>query len=128
MRHDGIWSGPVVTRLAAGDPAFGPATITLSDGRMVSNPLATPIRFAYPTRGDGQFASPVVHELNLRVGRRFRLGRSKLDVMFDVANVTNAGTNTRMATGSNQMYNAQFGASDGRQSPRMGQLTTRFTF
>src|SRR5206468_3421286 len=46
----GRWSGPILTRLAAPDPKFGPSTVTLSNGRVVSNPLATPVRFAYETR------------------------------------------------------------------------------
>ena len=50
----GAWSGPIVNTIAAPDPAFGPATLTLSNGRVVSNPLATTYRFAYATRDDGQ--------------------------------------------------------------------------
>src|SRR5262249_31312650 len=52
--ESGLWSGPVVTRIPAPDPAFGPPTVTLSNGRVVSNPLATTIRFADATRDDGQ--------------------------------------------------------------------------
>ena len=37
--RSGIFSGPVVTRVAAADPAFGPATVTLPNGRVVTNPL-----------------------------------------------------------------------------------------
>src|SRR6266566_7101203 len=48
--QSGPWSGPIVTRIAAPDPAFGPTSVVLSNGRPVSNPLATTIRFAYPTR------------------------------------------------------------------------------
>ena len=54
-----LWSGPIVTRLAAPDPRFGPPTVTLSNGRIVSNPLATTIRFANATRDDGQFTLPL---------------------------------------------------------------------
>jgi hypothetical protein len=126
--RSGMWSGPIVSRLAEGDPAFGPPTLTLSNDRVVSNPLATTIRFAYPTRGDGQFTGPVIHEVNLRVGRTFHLRSSKLDLLFDLTNVGNAGQNTRAAIGSNQTYNTLFMATDGRQYPRMGQLTARFAF
>ena len=41
----GRWSGPIFTRIAAADPQFGPSTVTLSNGRLVSNPLATTLRF-----------------------------------------------------------------------------------
>lgn len=35
----GPYSRPIVQYLAAPDPAFGPTTLTLSNGRVVSNPL-----------------------------------------------------------------------------------------
>src|SRR4029453_3463685 len=67
--QSGLWSGPITTRVAAPDPQFGPPTVTLSNGRVVSNPLATTIRFAHPTRDDGQFTLSSLHLWNLRVGR-----------------------------------------------------------
>ena len=67
--QDGPWSGPIVTKLAAPDPAFGPTTLVLSNGRLVSNPLATTIRFAYPTRSDGQFALQGMYSVNLTLSR-----------------------------------------------------------
>src|SRR5262245_20647584 len=53
----GPWTGPVVTQLPVGDPqlsVFGPATVTSSTGFTTSNPLSTRMRFAFPTRGEGQ--------------------------------------------------------------------------
>ena len=49
----GDYTAPIVTRLAAADPRFGPALVTLANGTKQPNPLATTIRFAYPTRGEG---------------------------------------------------------------------------
>src|SRR5262245_2304837 len=76
--QSGAWSGPIVTRLAASEPRFGPATVTLSNGRIVSNPLATTIRFANATRDDGQFSLPGTHLLNLRIGKDVRLAGRRL--------------------------------------------------
>src|SRR5260221_9029756 len=59
--QSGTWSGPIVTRMAAADPAFGPPTVRLSNGRVVSNPLATVIRFPDPPRGEGQMRTPALH-------------------------------------------------------------------
>ena len=67
------WSGPIITRVAAADPQFGPTTVTLSNGRIVPNPLATLNRFAFPTRDEGQFKLPALHVINLRDRPRFRL-------------------------------------------------------
>src|SRR5262249_33405603 len=86
--QSGAWSGPIVTQVPP-DPAFGPPTITLSNGRRVTNPLATAIRFAYATRADGQLRTSVLNIWNLRVGRQFTVRRLKLDAAFDVFNLTN---------------------------------------
>ena len=51
----GRWSGPIPTGSLRPDPQFGPPTVTLSNGRVVSNPLATTLRFAFPTRSEGQY-------------------------------------------------------------------------
>ena len=71
--QSGPYSGPVVTRIAAADPRFGPPTVTLSNGRVVSNPLATTIRFAGKDRGDQQIKAPYLNVVNLRIGRHFLL-------------------------------------------------------
>src|SRR5207302_7313156 len=72
-RQAGLSSGPILARIAAADPQFGPPTVTLSNGRVVSNPLATTNRFAFPTRSDGQYQLPALNIVNLRVGRQFQL-------------------------------------------------------
>ena len=129
-------TGPVVTRLAAADPAFGPASITKSNGQTVSNPLFTPIRFVGPNRGDGQIGAETLQTLNLRVGRTFKFGGlEKIDVAFDVFNALNGDTFQQFKSGGNQTYNANFGtAADGtiqgqsRQFARAGQLSVRVAF
>jgi hypothetical protein len=126
--QSGTWSGPIITRIAAADPAFGPATVTLSNGRVVSNPLATTLRFAYPTRGDGQLRTPNLHALNLRAGRRFALRRVKLDASLDVFNVTNHGADLGFEFLGNQTFNPLFGHTIDRQLPRSAQIVIRAAF
>ena len=126
--QSGTWSGPIVTRLAGPDPAFGPPTVRLSNGRVVSNPLATVIRFAYPTRGDGQFRAPDLHALNLRVSRRFHFDRVTFDASFDVFNVTNSGADLGFQFTSNQTYSPLFGLTTDRQAPRSAQVVFRAAF
>jgi hypothetical protein len=126
--QSGIYSGPIVTRLAAPDPTFGPATVTLSNGRVVSNPLATVIRFAYPTRGDGQLTTPAFDALNLRVGRRFAFTRAKFDASLDIFNLTNHGADMFFQSGGNQTYNVLFGTTSFRQLPRSAQILLRTSF
>ena len=126
--QSGTWSGPIITRIAAPDPAFGPPTVTLSNGRVVSNPLATTLRFAYPTRGDGQLRTPNLHALNLRAGRRFALRRVKLDASVDVFNVTNHGADLGFDFLANETFNPLFGHTIDRQLPRSAQLVLRAAF
>jgi hypothetical protein len=126
--ESGMWSGPIVTRIAAADPQFGPATVTLSNGRVVPNPLATVIRFAYPTRGEGQFTSPTVHWWNVRVGREFTAGRNRLEAAVDVFNVLNSAGDYQMGNGANQTFNAGFKTFQFRQPPRSAQIFLRYAF
>ncbi len=126
--QSGIFSGPVVTRVAAADPTFGPATVTLSNGRVVTNPLATVIRFAGATRGDNQLTTPVYSALNLRVGRRFAFPRLKFDAALDVFNITNNGADLSFQSGANQTYNVLYGTTTFRQLPRSAQIQLRASF
>ena len=126
--QSGAWSGPIVTRVAAADPAFGPPTVRLANGRVVSNPLATVIRFAYPTRGEGQQRTPNLHALNVRAGYRFTVRRVKVDAGVDVFNVTNHGADLGFEFMSNQTYNPLFGRTVDRQLPRSAQIVLRVAF
>ena len=126
--QSGVWSGPIVTRIASADPAFGPSMITLSNGRAVLNPLATNIRFAYPNRGEGQLTTPDFHAWNLRVGRRFAVGGVKLDAALDVFNATNHDADLGYQTGANQDFNPVFGLTAFRQLPRSAQIALRVAF
>jgi hypothetical protein len=126
--QSGTWSGPIVTRLAAPDPAFGPTNVRLSNGRVVSNPLATNLRFAFSNRGEGQTTTPDVHMWNLRVGRRFVLRAVKLDAALDLFNATNNAADTGFVLGANQTYNTVYNQTTFRQLPRSGQISLRVSF
>ena len=126
--QSGPWSGPIVTRIAAPDPAFGPTTLVLSNGRLVSNPLATTIRFAYPTRGDGQFALPGMFSLNLQVSREFKLGSRTLQVSLSGFNLTNDDAPLQIAGGANQQYSTTYQQGIIVQQPRAAQAQFRFLF
>lgn len=126
--QSGTWSGPIVALLPSSDPAFGPATVTLSNGRVVSNPLATRVRFAYATRGAGQLRTPHLHALNLRAGRRFELRRVRFDASLDIFNVTNHGADLGFESNSNQTYNPLYGVTVDRQRPRSAQIVLRAAF
>ena len=126
--QSGPWSGPIVTRLPAPDPAFGPPTVTLSNGRVVSNPLATPIRFANATHADGQFQLKAMQALNVRIGRTFAIGRGRLETAVDLFNVTNHNADQSVQNGTNQLYSPFYGIGVTRQVPRALQLSARFVF
>jgi hypothetical protein len=132
--QSGPYSGPVVRRIAP-DPRFGPPTVTLSNGRVVSNPLATTIRFARATRGDGQIKAPFLNVLNVRIGRNFVFGTRRFEAAFDMFNLLNGATDQQFFDGGNQLYSSNYALkADGsffgvnRQPPRAGQVTVRFVF
>jgi hypothetical protein len=123
------WSGPIITRVAAADPQFGPTTVTLSNGRVVSNPLATLNRFAFPTRDDGQFKLPALHVVNLRVGRDFDLAKDRrFQLAVDFFNVGNLGRFQGFLGGANQLFNVNYGKGGSVQQPFSAQFSAQFFF
>jgi len=130
--QSGVWSGPIVKQLAAADPQYGPPTVPVTSNgvtRNVTNPLATRIRFAFPTRGEGQFTSPTVHYWTLRLGRAFALSGHHLETAVEVYNVMNLGGDyAPLNPGVNQLYSTDYGKSTFRQPPRAVQLFFRYAF
>jgi hypothetical protein len=132
----GPYVGPIIDRVAASDPQFGPPTVTLSNGRVVQNPLATRERFVYPTRGEGQIKLPALHVWNIRIGRAFRFGGTRIEPSIDVFNVANNDSFQEFFIGqSNLRYSPNYiigpdGAIRGnnRQFARAAQFVTRITF
>lgn len=126
--QSGAWEGPHIAALPAPDPAFGPSTVTLPNGRVVDNPLAATFRFAYPTRAEGQRTTPDLHVWNVRLGHSSRWRRVRVDVSLDVFNLTNNAADTSFQSGSNQTFSPAFGTTTFRQVPRSGQVGIRATF
>lgn len=132
----GPYSGPIIDRIAAPDPQFGPTTVQLSNGRVVANPLATRDRFAYATRGEGQIKLPTLHVLNARVGKSLRFGRRALELSLDVFNLTNNDAFQEFFIGqSNLRYSPNFILDENgeirgnnRQFARAAQFVARLSF
>jgi hypothetical protein len=128
-RQSGLSSGPILTQIAAADPQFGPPTVTLSNGRVVSNPLATTIRFANPTRSDGQYHLPALNIFNARVGRQFPLSHNqKLEIDANIFNIGNFAGFQGFLSGANQLFSANYGQGGNIQQPVSGQLSIRYLF
>jgi hypothetical protein len=104
----GDYSAPIFTRLAAADPVFGPARVTLPNGTTQPNPLATTLRFNFPTRGDGQVLNEPTRTLQLKIGWESRLGPHRFSTSLNVFNALNSGASALWATGANQLYNPAY--------------------
>jgi hypothetical protein len=130
----GPWSGAIVDVLPVGDPrlaVFGPATVVSSTGVSQSNPLATLMRFVYPTRGDGQVMAPAVKTLGLKIGKKFALGGTRqAELAANLFNLLNAGDFTQYNyNGANEMFNtSNFLQMRNQQPAQAMQLTMVFRF
>lgn len=125
----GEYQGPILTRLAAANPVFGPTTVKLADGTSQSNPLATVIRFANATRGDGQTTVPVVRTVNLKAGRIFSVGRIRLEAAINVFNVLNEGRFYQWDyQGADQMFSSYYQQKRNLQPARGAQATLGVKF
>jgi hypothetical protein len=103
--------------------------VTLSNGRVVSNPLATLNRFAFPTRDEGQFKLPALHVVNLRVGRDFEFATERrLQLAVDFFNVGNLGRFQGFLAGANQLFNVNYGKGGAVQQPFSAQFSAQFFF
>ena len=134
----GGYVGPLVTRIPAADPVYGPGTVTLANGTTQSNPLAATIRFcgatalpciSSPTRGDGQIVNDTAKYLQLKVGRVFRFAHGQsFEPALNIFNVFNTGANTQWNTGANQLYNPGLLQPFNRHPPRALQLSVAYRF
>jgi hypothetical protein len=118
----GDYTAPIVTRIAAADPRFGPARVTLPNGTTQANPLATTIRFANATRGDGAVLNEPVRGLQFKIGRDFNFGRHRVSTSLNVYNIFNSGANTQYAAGANQLYSPLYLSAYNKLSARAFQL------
>ncbi len=130
----GGWSSWIVKQLPANSPeiaVFGPATVVSSTGVRQSNPLATRIRFVYPTRGEGQVLLAATHTVGFKLSKTFKLGgRRDFDIATNVLNLLNAGRGTEYARGgANRQYNTVAYLQPGNlQAARSFQVDLLFRF
>jgi hypothetical protein len=133
----GGYVGPVITRLAAADPVFGPATVRLADGSTQSNPLAPTIRFcgadalpcaANPIRSDGQTINDTNRYLQLKIGRAFKVNGTTFEPALNIFNAFNTGAYTQWDTGANRLYSSTYLAVFNRHPPRAFQLSFSYKF
>jgi hypothetical protein len=125
--QSGIYGGPVFMALSQPDPSFGPPTL-ISNGRLVSNPLATVTRLVGPTRSDGQLQAPTLQIWNLRLGRNISFGKDqRVELSADIFNLTNGATDQTFQ-GSNLITSSSFGRTGLRQPPRSLRVTARVAF
>ena len=127
--QSGPYTGPIVDRIAAADPRFGPAQVVGPTGRRVANPLATTIRFKFATRGEGQVKADARQELNLKVTKRIKLNRYTVEFGGALYNLTNQGAIERWSSGAGQFYSSgNYLAPTSLQPPRSYELNAKFSF
>jgi hypothetical protein len=128
--QSGPYTGPVVENIAAPDPRFGPTSVTLENGRKVTNPLATTVRFAFADRGEGQVKADPRQELNLKFTKNLRLNdRYVVELGFAVYNLTNQGAIERWSSGAGRRYSSgNYLAATSLQPPRSYELNAKFSF
>ena len=128
----GPWSGPVVDRLAANDPAiaaFGPTTFTLPNGTVQNNPLSTRMRFVGTDRGDQQVKAPDIKTLGLQMNKVFRFGKQGIELGGSIFNVLNAGNYTQYNySGANERFNPNYLQMRNQQPARAFQATLIYRF
>lgn len=131
--QSGAYGGALVKDLATTDPqvaAYGPQNFTLSNGRVVRNPLFTRRRLVGP-RSEGRLQLGNIPRLNLRFGKEFRFneGKRTLEANVDFFNITNDATPLGYRFGAENISSSSFGVvSSSVQSPRGAQLSVRYRF
>ncbi len=123
----GPWSGSPLYRLASNDPqiaVFGPATFKLPNGSTQTNPLATRNRYVYADRGTGQFASPAIHTVGLKIGKVVKLGGTRqAEIAGNIFNLLNGGDFTQFSYNSAyQTWSSDFLLMRNRQQARAFQM------
>jgi hypothetical protein len=128
----GPWSGPIVDRLAANDPAiavFGPTTFTLPNGTTQNNPLSTRMRFVGSTRGDQQVKAPDIKTLGVQISKTFRFGSQGVELGGGIFNLLNAGDYTQYNySGANERFNPNYLQMRNQQPARAFQATVVYRF
>ncbi len=129
--NGGPYNGHVLELLPADDPGlavFGPPTVVSSTGVSQPNPLATRVRFAFPTRSEGQTEAPGISIVGVKIGKTFRLSESgEIEVAGNIFNLLNAGGFYRYSyNGPNRIFSPGYLELEGRQAARGFQLSLTF--
>ena len=129
--NQGNFNGVVKDRLSSGDPTFGPSRFTLPNGTTQANPLATRFRIVFPTRGEGQFKAPNIHNMNLKIGKEIQIGDSQsIEISGNIMNIANSNSFYQWQGGANRIYDTRRYQTLMRslQPARALQLFLRYTF
>ena len=127
----GSFNGVIKDRLSKADPTYGPSRFTLPNGTTQSNPLATRYRIVFPTRGEGQFKAPNIHNMNLKIGKEFDITDSQaVELSFNIMNIANSNNFYQWESGANRKYQTSRYQTGMRslQPARAMQLFLKYSF
>ena len=129
--NQGSFNGVIKNRLSAGDPTYGPSKFTLPNGTTQSNPLATRFRMEFPTRGEGQFKAPNIHNMNVKIGKEFQISDSQaVELSINLMNIANSNNFYQWESGANRIYQPDRYQTGMRslQPARAAQLFLKYSF
>jgi hypothetical protein len=88
------------------------------------------MRFAYPTRGEGQVMAPAQKTLGLKIGKKLNLTRTNsVELAANLFNLLNAGDYTQYNyNGANEQFNPNYLGMRNQQPARALQVTAVYRF
>lgn len=123
----GPWSGSPLYQLSTTDPdvvKYGPASFTLANGSVASNPLRTRNRYVFSNRGEGQVQAPTIYTAGMKVGKVIKYQRYSLEVAANIYNLFNGGDYTQYNYNSAyQSWSSNFLLMANQQPARAFQMT-----
>lgn len=123
----GPWSGSPLYQLSATDPdvvKYGPASFTLANGSVASNPLRTRNRYVFSNRGEGQVQAPTIYTSGMKVGKVIKYQRYSVEVAANIYNLFNGGNYTQYNyTSAYQTWSSNFLLMANQQPARAFQMT-----
>ena len=131
MGQSGPRSGYLFEYLGSNDPdvtRHGPSWL-LQDGYWVYNPLSTTVRATGSDRKADQWRSSLLHVVNIRVGKEFKIKDHGFEISFDVFNLFNTATSLEPDTRGT--YNSTYYGQDSPYdllSARSAQMMLRYSF
>ncbi len=131
MGQSGPRSGYLYEYLSTSDPDVTSrgAAWQLQDGYWVNNPLSTTARIVGNDRKEGQWRSAMLHVVNIRVGKAFKIRQHMFELNFDVFNLFNVATS--LEPDDRGRYNTTYYGQDSPYSllsARSAQMMLRYSF